>query len=109
MESASGKRSGLWGIEIDSAGFFWTSSSETRKRWKPFTAETRRATVDVEIRSGERLVLQGRCEGPLMLVDLPSDGSYEVRARAPGGGEQRKTVRIGGAQPARATFTWPGS
>ena len=45
-ESASGKRSGLLGREIDSAGFVCTSSSETRKRWKPFTAETRREIVD---------------------------------------------------------------
>lgn len=67
------------------------------------------ADVEVEIRSGDRLVLQARCEGPLMLVDLPADGSYEVLARAPRGGEQRKTVRIGGTQPARATFAWPGS
>ena len=67
------------------------------------------ADIDVEIRSGERVVLQARCEGPLMLVDLPADGSYEVRARGPGGAEQRKTVRIGGTPPARAVFTWPGS
>lgn len=65
------------------------------------------ADIDVEIRSGGRLVLQGRCEGPLMLVDLPADGSYEVRATS-AGREQRKTVRIGG-QAARAIFTWPGS
>ena len=45
-ESASGKRSGFLGREIDSAGFVCTSSSETRKRWKPFTAETRREIVD---------------------------------------------------------------
>jgi hypothetical protein len=65
------------------------------------------ADIDVEIRRGGQLVLQGRCEGPLMLVDLPADGSYEVRATS-AGREQRKTVRIGG-QAARAIFTWPGS
>jgi hypothetical protein len=68
------------------------------------TAGAYLADIDVEIRSGDRLVLQGRCDGPLMLVDLPADGSYEVRASV-NGRDQRKTVRIGGG-PASATFTW---
>lgn len=62
------------------------------------------ADVDVEIRSGGNVVLRGRCEGPLMLVDLPADGPYEVRAVL-NGREQRKTVSIGG-KLATATFVW---
>ena len=65
------------------------------------------ADVEVEISSGDKVVLQGRCNDPLMLVDLPADGSYQVRASA-NGKEQRKTVSIGG-KPASATFVWPAS
>jgi hypothetical protein len=64
------------------------------------------ADVAVEIRRGGQTVLQGRCSGPLMLADLAPAGSYEVRAVAQGR-EQRKTVAIGGAKPARLSFTWP--
>jgi hypothetical protein len=65
------------------------------------------ADIDFEISSGDKVVLQGRCNGPLMLVDLPADGSYQVRASA-NGKEQRKVVSIGG-KPATATFVWPAS
>lgn len=62
--------------------------------------------VDVEIRSGGKVVMEGRCSGPLMLVDLPGAGSYEVRASA-NGRQQRKTVQHGG-KPSRMTFSWAG-
>lgn len=65
------------------------------------------ADVDVEISSGDKVVLQGRCNGPLMLVDLPADGSYQVRASV-NGKDQRKAVSIGG-KPATAVFVWPAS
>jgi hypothetical protein len=65
------------------------------------------ADVDVEIRKGGKVVLQGRCTGPLMLVDLAPAGSYEVSATAQGK-TQHKTVSIG-SKPASSTFTWPAS
>ena len=65
------------------------------------------ADVDVQISRGGQPVLQGRCTGPLMLVDLAPPGQYEIRAVAQGR-EQRKTVTVGGA-PARVSFTWPPS
>ena len=61
--------------------------------------------VDVEIRRNGQVVLQGRCNGPLMLVDLAPAGSYEIAATSQGR-TQRKTVAIG-AQPASLTITWP--
>lgn len=63
------------------------------------------ADIDVRISRGDQLVLQGRCAGPLMLVDLAPPGSYEIRAVSQGR-EQRKTVTVG-TSPARVTFTWP--
>ncbi|HSV84235.1 MAG TPA: carboxypeptidase regulatory-like domain-containing protein [Ramlibacter sp.] len=65
------------------------------------------ADVDVQISQGNQVVLQGRCTGPLMLVDLAPPGQYEIRAVSQGR-EQRKTVTVGGA-PAQVAFTWPGS
>ena len=62
------------------------------------------ADIDVEIRRDGKVVLQGRCDGPLMLVDL-AQGSYEVSASAQGR-TQRKTVAIG-ARPASLGFSWP--
>jgi hypothetical protein len=65
------------------------------------------ADIDVEISSGGKVVLQGRCGGPLMLVDVGGKGSYQVRAVS-NGREQRKTVTLG-AKPARLSFVWAAS
>ena len=62
------------------------------------------ADVDVEVRHDGKSVLQGRCTGPLMLMDLAPQGSYEVAATAQGR-TQRKTVTVG-AKPASLSFTW---
>jgi hypothetical protein len=62
------------------------------------------ADVNVEIRRGGKVVLQGHCNGPLMLADLAPAGSYEVVATARGR-TQRQEVAIGG-HPASVTFTW---
>jgi len=65
------------------------------------------ADVDVEIRRGDQVVLQARCNGPLMLVDLSPAGPYEIRASAQGK-DQRKTVTVGGGgKPASVSFVWP--
>jgi hypothetical protein len=66
------------------------------------------ADIDVEIRRGEQVVLQARCSGPLMLVDLAPAGAYEIRASAQGR-DQRKTVTVGGRRPATVSFVWPAS
>lgn len=64
------------------------------------------ANVDVQISRGGKVVLKGRCNGPLMLVDLAPRGNYEVTAISDGR-EQRKTVMIGAGKPARMSFIWP--
>lgn len=66
------------------------------------------ADVDVDITSGGKSVLQARCGGPLMAVDVGAQGRYEIRA-AHEGKEQRKSVTIGAQRPARLSFVWPGS
>jgi hypothetical protein len=63
------------------------------------------ADVEIEISQGGKAVLQGRCNGPLMLVDLAPKGSYEIRATSEGKA-QRKTVKVGAAKPARVSFVW---
>ena len=65
------------------------------------------ADIDVEISSGGKVLVQGRCAGPLMLVDLAGKGSYQVKAVS-NGREQRKTVTLG-ARPARVSFVWAAS
>lgn len=65
------------------------------------------ADVDVRISRGNAVIVEARCPGPLMLVDLKPAGSYEIRA-ASQGREQRKTVTVG-SRPAQLTFTWPDS
>lgn len=63
------------------------------------------ADVDFEISQGGKVVVQGRCNGPLMLVDLAPKGSYEIRATS-GGKAQRKTVNVGAAKPVNVSFVW---
>lgn len=65
------------------------------------------ADVDVEISRAGKVVVQGRCDGPIMLVDLAPKGTYQVKAVSDGR-EQRKNVTIGGRKPARMSFVWPG-
>lgn len=66
------------------------------------------SNVDVRITSAAGApVLQVRCGGPLMLVDLPGAGRYEVEASFEGK-SQRKSVTVG--EPSRSlVFTWPAS
>ena len=54
-----------------------------------------------------KVVLEGRCGGPLMLLDLPGRGSYKVTATYDGK-SQSKTVAVG-TKPTRATFVWAGA
>jgi hypothetical protein len=73
-----------------------------------FAASTGAYLSDVDVRitdSRGKVVLEGRCGGPLMLVDLPGAGSYQVNA-AFEGKSQRKTLAVGAGKPASATFTW---
>ena len=65
---------------------------------------------DVDFRIADskgKVVLEGRCGGPLMLLDLPARGSYQVSATYEGK-TQNKTVAVG-TKPTRATFVWPGA
>ncbi|MCG2591525.1 carboxypeptidase regulatory-like domain-containing protein [Ramlibacter sp. XY19] len=62
--------------------------------------------VDVTVTDGRgKTVVQGRCGGPLMLLDLPGKGTYRVNASYEGKA-QSKSLSLG-AKPARAVFTWP--
>lgn len=51
-------------------------------------------------------VLTARCSGPIMLVDLPGAGRYQVTARY-GGVAKVQTVSVGQRKGAGGTFVWP--
>lgn len=73
-----------------------------------FAVSTGAYLADVDVRvtdSKGAVVAEGKCGGPLMLLDLPGKGSYTVAATAQGK-TQSKTLAIG-QRPARAVFTWP--
>jgi hypothetical protein len=65
------------------------------------------ADVDVQI-SGPKgaVVVSGRCDGPIMLVDLPGSGTWRVTARV-NGVERQKTISTKRGRTARATLVWP--
>lgn len=66
------------------------------------------ADVDVQIADARGgIVLSTHCAGPLMLVDLPVAGTWNILARA-GGALRTATVKTGGGL-ARPVFTWPAS
>ena len=66
------------------------------------------ADVDVEIRSSRgAVVLSAKCEGPIMLVDLPGPGTWRVSAQVNGQTRQQTVTTTGRARPARATLIWP--
>ena len=65
------------------------------------------ADVDVQIRDSKgATVLSAKCGGPIMLVDLPSGGTWNVTAQYKGQTRQ-KQITAGSGKPAQATFTWP--
>ena len=65
--------------------------------------------VDVEIKDAQgRSVLSTRCDGPIMLVRLPSRGSWRVTAQANGQSRQ-KTITAGSGRVVQATFVWPAA
>lgn len=73
-----------------------------------FAVSTGAYLADVDVRISDSkgaVVLEGKCDGPLMLVDLPRHGSYRVSATAKGK-TQSKTLAVGG-KPAHAVFVWP--
>lgn len=66
------------------------------------------AGVDFTVSSSDgHVVLQGTCDGPLMLLDVPHAGSYRVQA-AYNGHAQTKTVHMG-EHTARMSFLWDAS
>ena len=65
------------------------------------------ADVDVDIKDAKgRSVLSTKCEGPIMLVRLPSHGSWRITAQANGQSRQ-KTITAGSGRVVQATFVWP--
>jgi hypothetical protein len=66
------------------------------------------AGADVKVSTDYGKVLaQGRCEGPLMLLDVPGKGHYRIDASY-GGQQQHKDAQLGG-KPARLSFIWNAS
>jgi hypothetical protein len=65
------------------------------------------ADVDVQIRDSKgATVLSTKCGGPIMLVDLPSAGTWNVTAQSNGQTRNRQ-ISAGSGKPVQATFTWP--
>lgn len=66
------------------------------------------ADIAVQVRSSSgATVLESRCDGPIMLVDLPGAGKYRITATS-NGVVREKTVTVAkGKRPTRATFVWP--
>jgi hypothetical protein len=64
------------------------------------------ADVDVRIRDSRGVtVLDTRCGGPIMLVNLPAGGTWRVTAEV--NGQPRQATVITGKGVARAVFIWP--
>ena len=67
------------------------------------------ADVDVEIRNAKGgVVLSAKCEGPIMLVDLPGSGIWRVTAQV-NGQTRQKTISAGSGRVKQATFIWPAA
>lgn len=65
------------------------------------------ADVQVSIADARgHVVLEGMCDGPIMLVDLPAGGTWHVSAQVNGLSRQQ-TVKTSRGHAARATMVWP--
>jgi hypothetical protein len=64
------------------------------------------ADVDVQIAGPKgAVVLSARCDGPIMLVDLPA-GTWHVTARVNGQSRSKTVIAVAGRNT-QATFVWP--
>ena len=64
------------------------------------------ADVDVDILQGRRNVLSANCDGPIMLVDLPHPGEYQIRASADGI-ERSRQVTVPSKGHRAVIMHWP--
>ncbi|TCS34706.1 hypothetical protein EDC30_11236 [Paucimonas lemoignei] len=67
------------------------------------------ANVDVSIVDARgRTVLETKCDGPILLVDLPSGGNYRIHAESGGRTIDRSAaVKAGKGHARPVTFVWP--
>jgi hypothetical protein len=67
------------------------------------------ADVNVDIADAQdNSLLKVSCNGPIMLVDLSSPGSYRVRAEV-GGATVSRNIRVGAEQGRSLVLVWPAS
>ncbi|MBI5279228.1 MAG: carboxypeptidase regulatory-like domain-containing protein [Burkholderiales bacterium] len=67
------------------------------------------ADVQVQVRDSKGVVvLDAKCDGPLMLLDLPAKGTYQVVATPAGHKAQSKKLATS-AKSTRLVFTWPAT
>lgn len=65
------------------------------------------ADIEVEIRDARgAVVLSARCDGPIMLLDLPRAGRWRITAWSDGQA-QRRTITTTRGKTARTTLLWP--
>lgn len=69
------------------------------------------ADIDVDLlNESGRALLQTRCDGPIMLIDVPEQGAYRVRAETENHSISRSvSVRSGHGQYRHMMMTWPSS
>lgn len=64
------------------------------------------ADVAVKVTAANgKVVAEGNCAGPLMLLDVPAPGRYRISADL-SGQQQQKVVRLGDRKPTRVSFVW---
>lgn len=66
------------------------------------------ADIDVKVRNNRgAVVLESRCDGPIMLADLPAAGTYRISATSDGVAREKTVTVSKSKRPARASFIWP--
>ncbi len=73
-----------------------------------FSSESGAYVADVAVKvtaADGKVVAEGNCAGPLMLLDVPAPGSYRIAASL-AGEQQQKDLRLGVRKPTRVSFVW---
>lgn len=72
------------------------------------TAGSYLADIDVKVRSSSgAVVVDSRCDGPIMLANVSGAGKYRVTATSQGVVREKTVTVARGKRPARATLVWP--
>jgi len=99
------------GIGSDESTYMKQTAARDYNLMMTFAEQRGNYVADVAVRIKDargKIVLETTCDGPILLVNLPSAGSYRIHAESSGNPMDRTVaVKNGKGHARQVTFAWP--